>query len=183
MFGGARLVYLWDSRSNHLVFGVMIILVILDATGVIHTEVRESLGALEERELEEAIALSLATSSIASDDSPRPSVAPTKAPPPTLAQHSSFLQVPVLERPAMLPFGVPPPELAPSPPVRPPTPAQRAAANRRLASLPVFPPHWLGLDAIPARSRKGSSAGAAALCYTSDSGSRTVVLFSLDEYW
>ena len=114
---------------------------ILDATGVIHTEVHESLDALEQRELEEAIALSLGTSSVASDDSPRPNEAPRKAPPPSLSQHRTFLEVPVLERPAMLPFGVAPRDPVPLPPAQPPTSEQRILARQRLAALPtLFPP-------------------------------------------
>ena len=108
---------------------------------MIHTEVHESLDALEQRELEEAIALSLGTSSVASDDSPRPNEAPRKAPPPSLSQHRTFLEVPVLERPAMLPFGVAPRDPVPLPPAQPPTSEQRILARQRLAALPtLFPP-------------------------------------------
>lgn len=119
-------------------------MVISDATVVIHSDSQESLDAREQRELEEAIAMSLTTASNASDDSPRPAVETEvrrKAPPPTLASHTTLLQVPTSERPTMRPFGSGLLDPIPLPPPESPTPAQREAAHLRIASLPVlFPP-------------------------------------------
>ena len=117
------------------------LVIIMDSGGAIHPSREEMLGALEGRELEEAIALSLPTSRSLSDLSSSSQIDTRlpKARPPVLPRPGR--SVPPVNRPAMVPFGGPPSDDIPLPPDTLPNSKQRAAARSRYANLPtLFPP-------------------------------------------
>ena len=133
----------WEIHvKKHCLIGDDLLVIIMDSGGVIRPSQREMLDALEERELEEeAIALSLPTSRSLSDLSSPSQIDSrlAKAPPPVLPRPGRS-DSPV-NRPAVVPFGGPPPADIPPPPDALPNSQQRAAARSRFANLPtLFPP-------------------------------------------
>ena len=117
------------------------LVVVMDGSGVIHTDCTESLDALELRELEEAIALSLATGAPVEPESPPEAPRPKARPPPAPIVSTQPRSIPIIERPALVPFNRLPSEPMPPPPELDPTVRQRVEAYRRNGSLPtLFPP-------------------------------------------
>ena len=136
----------WDSLEKSHGFSPLgasdaFLVVVIDGSGSIHPDGPEVIDALERRGLDEAIALSLATSAASVPQMRSESPIPMARPPPAPTNRVNPRTAPVINRAPAAVLNRVPVEPTPLPPDQSPTLRHRVESRRRIASLPtLFPP-------------------------------------------